>query len=92
MVEFALVAPVLLLLIIGLIEMGYVLFVYVEVQNAAREGARAAAVRACPTAQDQLDIISLTRGLLPAFVDTNAINPIIDYNGNLRPSYGDPVT
>src|SRR5262245_49533755 len=86
LLEFALVAPILLLLIVGLIEMGYALFVYVEVQNAAREGARAAAVRACPTAQDRLDIIALTRGLLPAFVDPNAINPDIDYNGNPRPS------
>ena len=37
MVEFALVLPMLLLLVVGIIELGYALFVYVEVQNAARE-------------------------------------------------------
>lgn len=40
MVEFALILPVLLLLMLGIIEFGYVLAAYTGLFNAAREGAR----------------------------------------------------
>jgi Flp pilus assembly protein TadG len=40
-VEFALVAPTLLLMLFGVIELGRVLEVWLVVHNAAREGARA---------------------------------------------------
>lgn len=44
LVEFALVLPVLLLFMLGIMEFGRVLFIYTEVSNAAREALRAAAV------------------------------------------------
>ena len=44
LVEFALVLPVLVLLVIGMIEFGRVLNVWLIVGNGAREGARYAAV------------------------------------------------
>lgn len=40
LVEFALVLPILLLLIMGIIQFGLVLSGYVTISNAAREGAR----------------------------------------------------
>jgi hypothetical protein len=40
LVEFALVLPVLLLLMYGIVEFGRVIFVYNTLANAAREGAR----------------------------------------------------
>jgi Flp pilus assembly protein TadG len=40
LVEFALILPVLLLIIVGTMEFGRFLFVYVSIANAAREGAR----------------------------------------------------
>ena len=40
MVEFAIVFPILLLLTYGLIEFGRMIFIYVAVTSAAREGAR----------------------------------------------------
>src|SRR5512143_3298332 len=40
MVEFAIVFPILLLLTYGLIEFGRMIFIYVSVTSAAREGAR----------------------------------------------------
>jgi hypothetical protein len=43
-VEFALVVPVLLLLIFGMLEMGHLIFVYGSVLNASREAARYGAV------------------------------------------------
>lgn len=95
-VEFSIILPLLLLLILGVIELGYMLFVYVQLQNAAREGARSAAVRPCPTQQDINRIIADTRERIAAFVDTNTITPSItwsaDENGNLRWRYTDPVT
>ena len=44
LVEFALVMPLLLLLLVGIIDFGRALFVYSEVSNAAREAVRYAAV------------------------------------------------
>jgi len=40
MVEFAIVLPVLLLLILGILEFGILIFNYNTISNAAREGAR----------------------------------------------------
>jgi Flp pilus assembly protein TadG len=40
MVEFALIFPLLLLITYGIIEMGRMLFIYIALTNAAREGAR----------------------------------------------------
>lgn len=44
MVEFALVLPVLLLLLMGIIEFGRIISCYMIINNLAREGARFAAV------------------------------------------------
>jgi len=44
LVEMALVLPILLLLLIGLIEFGRAFFIYAVVSNAAREGVRAGIV------------------------------------------------
>ena len=40
MVEFAILAPLLLLLIFGIVEMSRAMFAYTSVWSAAREGAR----------------------------------------------------
>ena len=40
MVEFALILPILLLLVLGVIEMGRLLFFYSSITSASREGAR----------------------------------------------------
>ena len=44
LVEFALVAPLLVALIVGAIELGILFVTYIGLTNSAREGARAAAV------------------------------------------------
>ena len=89
MVEFALVVPVLLLLILGVIELGYTLFVYTEVENAAREGARAAAVRPCPTSADTQAIAAAITARMPALVDsTSVVSSTVYPSGQ---NYGDPV-
>ena len=52
LVEFALILPAFLLLIMGIIEFGYVLTVYTGLFNAAREGARVGVVN--PRSMDQI--------------------------------------
>ena len=60
LIEFALVSPVLLLLLFGVIDLGRAIFYYDTLNHAAREGARAA-VRASnqlPTNADVLTAVS----------------------------------
>ena len=45
-VEFALVAPILLLMVFGIVQFGFAFFTYNEMMNGAREGARRMAVGA----------------------------------------------
>jgi Flp pilus assembly protein TadG len=47
-VEFAIVLPILLLIMFGIIEFGFVLFEKQVITNASREGARAGIVQAAP--------------------------------------------
>ena len=60
MIEFALVSPVLLLLIFGVIDLGRAIFYYDTLNHAAREGARVAAraSNALPTNADVLGAVS----------------------------------
>lgn len=94
-VEFALVLPILVLLLVGLVEFSRVLSVKQVITNATREGARAGAVElndalALSVAQSVsenylessgADLISAT--IVPSFVETGgseAIQVVIDYN------------
>jgi len=73
MVEFALILPFLLLLIIGSMEFGLVINQYMVLAEAAREGARSAALggdnatvmAVAKTAASQIDTTQLTVAILP---------------------------
>ena len=72
LVEFALVLPILLLLVIGMLEFGRVLNAWLIVNNGAREGARYATVgvseaevvakvkEACPTLDSDSLVVEVT--------------------------------
>jgi Flp pilus assembly pilin Flp len=45
-VEFAMIAPILILLVLGIVQFGFAFFTYNEMMNGAREGARRMAVGA----------------------------------------------
>lgn len=74
-VELALVLPVLLLILFGIMEFGRVFSAYLVITNAAREGARLAAVGADDTAivqrvieaADSLETSNLTVTISPAY-------------------------
>lgn len=55
-VEFAIVVPLLLLILLGLIDFGRLLFVQVSLNAASREGARAASLYQ-PTSSQQGDVV-----------------------------------
>jgi Flp pilus assembly protein TadG len=71
MVEFAVALPVFLLLVLGLIDFGRLLFTYVSLTDAAREMARVAAISHVPDTS-----------VISAFNDyalfTSSINPATD--------------
>jgi Flp pilus assembly protein TadG len=57
LIEFALVSPVLLLLVFGIIDIGRAVFYYDTLNHAAREGARTA-VRASSTLPTNADVLN----------------------------------
>ncbi|HKW60866.1 MAG TPA: TadE family protein [Candidatus Dormibacteraeota bacterium] len=61
LIEFALVSPVLLLLLFGTIDIGRAIFYYDALNHAAREGARAAA-RASNQLPTNADVLSVVNG------------------------------
>lgn len=60
LVEFALVFPILMLMLLGLFDLGRAVFTYNTITNAAREGARLAIVN-----QDEAKIAQRARALAP---------------------------
>lgn len=63
LIEFALVSPVLLLLLFGVIDLGRAVFYYDTLNHAAREGARTA-VRASNQLPTNADVLGAVRGQL----------------------------
>jgi hypothetical protein len=60
LIEFALVSPVLLLLLFGVVDLGRAIFYYDTINHAAREGARVAARASnqLPTNTDVLNVVT----------------------------------
>ena len=63
LIEFALVSPVLLLLLFGVIDIGRAIFYYDTINHAAREGARTA-VRASNQLPTNADVLNAVSGQL----------------------------
>jgi hypothetical protein len=94
LVEFALVAPLLFLFIFGIIEFGWAFYVYSELTNAAREGARFAAVHGELCAQhppcQPATAASVRAHLLPRLSIPDADQVTVQLDGSLTP--GERVT
>ena len=69
LVEFAVLAPLLLLLVLGIVEFGYTFGQYNGVRHAAREGARYAAVDGGTNPQIARRVCESTEGLGAGVVD-----------------------
>lgn len=72
-IEFAFILPLLLILVFGITEMGRMLMRTNVLTQAAREGARAAAVGV-----DSASVVSRVEGILTAAGVDAADNPVVD--------------
>ena len=73
LVEFALILPLLLLLMVGIFEFGYVVFAYNTLSNAVREGARYGSVKP----DVEADIITTARRLTTG-LDQSKLDPDVN--------------
>ncbi|WP_306915829.1 MULTISPECIES: TadE/TadG family type IV pilus assembly protein [unclassified Arthrobacter] len=74
-VEFALLAPVLVLLLLGIMEFGRAYNTQITLSSAAREGVRVMAINNTPTAA-RTAVRNAATGLQPALTDANiAVTP-----------------
>lgn len=88
-VEFAVVAPVFFLLVLGMIEYGRMVMVQQVITNASREGARRAVLDGATTAEVQTTVNDyLTSGSINSASATVTVSPSPPSNAE----FGDPVT
>lgn len=72
LVEFALVVPILLLLVCGIIDFGWMFYNQLSLENACREGARVAAVNSTDTTnRDQLVEDKVKENLIAGVMDVD---------------------
>jgi hypothetical protein len=89
-VEFAIVAPLLLLLVFGVIEFGNAYVQLLDVRHGAREGARLAAVNANPANAESPQANRIAKETCARMdVDGSQVKVSIDVDGS---STGDPLT
>lgn len=67
-VEFALLLPVLILLVVGIVQFGMTFFQWLEIVHAAREGARWASLEN-PVSEVRQKVIEAAPGLKPQIAD-----------------------
>jgi Flp pilus assembly protein TadG len=83
LVEFALTAPLLVVIVVGIIELGVIFSAYIGLTNSAREATRAAAVyrypNGAPLTSDVAEVAQIDAGRMIAFSEalTATLNPII---------------
>jgi Flp pilus assembly protein TadG len=84
-VEFALLLPLLMMILFGIIEFGMALYRQAILTNASREGARLGIVQSVPTITSgqintRIDAYLTAAGIAPGSV-TRAISPIVSVTG-----------
>ena len=87
-VEFALVLPILLLIVCGILDFGWLFYNQLSVENACREGARVGCVNAQDARLDQIvtDKVEaiLPKNLKSVVVDSKLTNPTSPLEGDLK--------
>ena len=82
MVEFALVLPLLGILIFGIIQFGIMFYTYIDLTAAAREGARKAAVSrtAVNPVQTVKDTVTSATSVVDDSQDTVSVSPAVPWS------------
>ncbi len=75
LVEFSLVLPILIVVLMGVVEFGIVYFIRASVENAVREGARYGAVHPTDVSGIQTRVRQMVSGLAPASLQVNVTYP-----------------
>lgn len=96
LVEFALILPILLLLVVGIIDYGWLFMAKITTNNAAREAARLYVVKgnvseATIAANNTLNFIKMEVGPTVAIVETPSIKPVeavVTVTGQVKPLVG----
>jgi Flp pilus assembly protein TadG len=86
-VEFAVVAPVFFIMVLGMVEFGRMVMVQQVLTNASREGARVAVLDGATAS----DVTTKVRNYLTA-AHLPAVDPTVSPNPPSTAGYGDPVT
>jgi Flp pilus assembly protein TadG len=73
--EFALIIPVLFLILMGIFDMGRATFSYSALQNAAREGARFGVIHPTDSAGIEAKVRSMAVGLDPGALTVTTTSP-----------------
>ena len=93
MVEFAIVLPLLLLLVFGIIEFGLLLYNKAMITNASREGARSGIVSRWNNTTNPATYIPLDAGGIEGVVNAYLSNHLITFTpGGATPSFNPPPT
>ena len=88
MVEFALVLPVFLLILCGIIDFGWLFYNQLSLNNACREGARYAVVNTADNA-DTLAITNHIENLTTTVFANNGVDITVTYSSPADPTSGD---
>ncbi|HKR92502.1 TadE/TadG family type IV pilus assembly protein [Novosphingobium sp.] len=84
-VEFAIVAPVLLLLLFGIFDVGYMVYAEAVLHGAAEQAARSSSLETGDTAKADAYVKSMIQGLLPGAAVTTSRKSYYDFNDIARP-------
>lgn len=88
MVEFALILPVFLLILCGIIDFGWLFYNQLSLNNACREGARYAVVNTAEGANTQAIIEHIENTTTTVFAN-DGVNINIEYSSPGDPTLGD---
>ena len=88
MVEFALVLPIFLLILCGIIDFGWLFYNQLSLNNACREGARYAVVNTADNA-DTLAITNHIENLTTTVFANNGVDITVTYSSPADPTSGD---
>lgn len=88
MVEFALILPIFLLILCGIIDFGWLFYNQLSLNNACREGARYAVVNTAEDADTQA-IIDHIENVTTTVFSNDGVDITIEYSSPADPTAGD---